>query len=220
MATGEGKTLTASLAASALGAGAGRPVHVITVNDYLVQRDAEEMGPVYEMLGLNVGHVIHETTPQRAHRSLPPQRRLRAPARSWSPISCATRSRSATLRTQHADRRRHADRAAARQTRLMVPGPVPRDRRRGRPPADRRSRHAADHLQLARRRSQRRRSTAPPTSWRSSSKPGKRFHDRLDRPQRRPHRRAGRTGSTSSRADGSAASGRASAAARNWSRRR
>ena len=63
MATGEGKTLTAALAAS-LWAWAGRPVHVITVNDYLVQRDAEEMGPIYRMLGFNVGHVVHETTPQ------------------------------------------------------------------------------------------------------------------------------------------------------------
>jgi len=63
MATGEGKTLTASLAAS-LWAWAGRPVHVITVNDYLVQRDAEEMGPVYKMLGLKVGYTIHESTSQ------------------------------------------------------------------------------------------------------------------------------------------------------------
>jgi preprotein translocase subunit SecA len=63
MATGEGKTLTASLAAS-IWAWAGKPVHVITVNDYLVERDSEEMGPVYRMLGLSVGHVIHETTPQ------------------------------------------------------------------------------------------------------------------------------------------------------------
>ncbi|MDB5305105.1 MAG: secA [Phycisphaerales bacterium] len=62
MATGEGKTLTAALAAS-LWAWAGRPVHVITVNDYLVQRDAEEMAPIYEMLGMKVGHVVHETTP-------------------------------------------------------------------------------------------------------------------------------------------------------------
>src|SRR5438552_14834711 len=62
MATGEGKTLTASLAAS-LWAWAGRPVHIITVNDYLVARDAQWMGPVYEMLGLRVGHVVHETPP-------------------------------------------------------------------------------------------------------------------------------------------------------------
>jgi preprotein translocase subunit SecA len=61
MATGEGKTLTASLAAS-IWAWAGKPVHIITVNDYLVARDAELMGPVYEMLGLRVGHVIHESS--------------------------------------------------------------------------------------------------------------------------------------------------------------
>ena len=63
MATGEGKTLTASLAAS-LWAWAGRPVHVITVNDYLVQRDAEEMSPVYHMLGLKVGFTVHESENQ------------------------------------------------------------------------------------------------------------------------------------------------------------
>ncbi len=62
MATGEGKTLTAAMGASIL-AWAGRPVHVITVNDYLVQRDASEMEPIYKMLGLNVGNVIHETPP-------------------------------------------------------------------------------------------------------------------------------------------------------------
>ncbi|HEV2295672.1 MAG TPA: hypothetical protein VGR35_17625 [Tepidisphaeraceae bacterium] len=63
MATGEGKTLTASLAAS-IWAWSGKPVHVITVNDYLVARDAELMGPVYRELGLTVGFVTHETTPQ------------------------------------------------------------------------------------------------------------------------------------------------------------
>jgi len=63
MATGEGKTLTASMAAS-MWAWGGRPVHVITVNDYLVGRDAEEMGPIYKILGTGVGHVAHETPPQ------------------------------------------------------------------------------------------------------------------------------------------------------------
>ena len=60
MATGEGKTITAALAASIWG-WAGKPVHIITVNDYLVQRDAEEMGPIYKLLGLRVGWVTHET---------------------------------------------------------------------------------------------------------------------------------------------------------------
>jgi preprotein translocase subunit SecA len=59
MATGEGKTLTATLAA-ATAAMAGVPVHVISVNDYLTARDAEEMKPIYDMLGLSVGAVTHE----------------------------------------------------------------------------------------------------------------------------------------------------------------
>ena len=58
METGEGKTLTATLAASTA-ALAGIRVHVITVNDYLAQRDAEWMGPIYRGLGLRVGVVTH-----------------------------------------------------------------------------------------------------------------------------------------------------------------
>ncbi len=56
METGEGKTLTAVLAA-ATAAMAGIPVHIITVNDYLVTRDAQQMRPVYQALGLSVGMV-------------------------------------------------------------------------------------------------------------------------------------------------------------------
>ena len=54
METGEGKTLTATLTA-ATAALSGRAVHVITVNDYLAERDAEWMRPIYEALGLSVG---------------------------------------------------------------------------------------------------------------------------------------------------------------------
>jgi preprotein translocase subunit SecA len=54
MATGEGKTLMATLAA-ALNAFAGLGVHIVTVNDYLAQRDRDWMAPVYEGLGLTVG---------------------------------------------------------------------------------------------------------------------------------------------------------------------
>lgn len=54
METGEGKTLTATLPAAAA-ALAGMPVHVITVNDYLAERDGELMQPVYQALGLSVG---------------------------------------------------------------------------------------------------------------------------------------------------------------------
>lgn len=59
MATGEGKTLAATLGAATAGL-AGIPVHVVTVNDYLAERDAEEMIPLYEALGLTVGIVTHE----------------------------------------------------------------------------------------------------------------------------------------------------------------
>ena len=54
MATGEGKTLVATLAAY-LNALTGRGVHIVTVNDYLARRDARWMGPIYHLLGLSVG---------------------------------------------------------------------------------------------------------------------------------------------------------------------
>jgi preprotein translocase subunit SecA len=57
MNTGEGKTLTATLAAVA-GALAGWPVHVVTVNDYLAQRDAEKLAPLYAFFGFSVGVVV------------------------------------------------------------------------------------------------------------------------------------------------------------------
>jgi len=57
METGEGKTLTATLPACTA-ALAGIPVHVITVNDYLVSRDAANMKPVYDFLGLKVGSIV------------------------------------------------------------------------------------------------------------------------------------------------------------------
>ncbi|MFK7896676.1 MAG: DEAD/DEAH box helicase [Myxococcota bacterium] len=61
MGTGEGKTLTATLP-TCCAALAGMPVHVITVNDYLVERDAELMRPLYEKLGLTVGVVLDSDT--------------------------------------------------------------------------------------------------------------------------------------------------------------
>ena len=57
METGEGKTLTATLTAGTMGL-AGRRVHVITVNDYLADRDAGAMAPLYQALGLSVGRVV------------------------------------------------------------------------------------------------------------------------------------------------------------------
>jgi preprotein translocase subunit SecA len=61
MRTGEGKTLVATLAAY-LNALPGKGVHVVTVNDYLAQRDAEWMGTIYRFLGLKVGCIIHGLT--------------------------------------------------------------------------------------------------------------------------------------------------------------
>ena len=62
METGEGKTLTATLAA-ATAALAGLPVHVITVNDYLAERDAATMAPLYAALGLTTGRVLQGMDP-------------------------------------------------------------------------------------------------------------------------------------------------------------
>ncbi len=58
MKTGEGKTLVATLPAY-LNAISGKGVHIVTVNDYLAQRDRDEMGRIYEFLGLTTGVIIH-----------------------------------------------------------------------------------------------------------------------------------------------------------------
>ena len=62
MATGEGKTLVATLPVY-LNALSGRGVHVVTVNDYLAARDGEWMGAVYKFLGLSVGCILHDQSP-------------------------------------------------------------------------------------------------------------------------------------------------------------
>ncbi|MDH3977711.1 MAG: DEAD/DEAH box helicase, partial [Gammaproteobacteria bacterium] len=67
MRTGEGKTLVATLPAY-LHALSGKPVHIITVNDYLARRDANWMRPVYEFLGLSVG-VIYGSQDSQEKRS-------------------------------------------------------------------------------------------------------------------------------------------------------
>jgi preprotein translocase subunit SecA len=63
MATGEGKTLVSTLPAY-LNALPGKGVHIVTVNEYLAQRDAEWMRPVYDALGLTVGFSIAGQTPE------------------------------------------------------------------------------------------------------------------------------------------------------------
>lgn len=101
MATGEGKTLVATLPVF-LNALTGNGVHVVTVNDYLAKRDSEWMGPLYEFNGLS-GR-LHRQTPSQLART--PQSlfgrhylrnqqriRLRLPARQH--VQLARRSGSA-----------------------------------------------------------------------------------------------------------------------------
>ncbi len=59
MKTGEGKTLVATLPAY-LNALEGKGVHIVTVNDYLAKRDAAWMGPIYRLLGMSVGVIVHD----------------------------------------------------------------------------------------------------------------------------------------------------------------
>ncbi len=88
METGEGKTLVATLPAY-LNALAGKGVHVITVNDYLAQRDADWNTPIYQMLGMSVGTI------QTGQPDASAARRISAtsptgPARSSASTSSAT----------------------------------------------------------------------------------------------------------------------------------
>jgi len=68
MKTGEGKTLAAALPVY-LNALTGRGVHVVTVNDYLAQRDAEWMGTIYKFLGLSVGVIIHDLSDEERRKA-------------------------------------------------------------------------------------------------------------------------------------------------------
>ena len=126
MKTGEGKTLVSTLAAY-LNALEGKGVHIVTVNDYLAQRDSEWMGRIFRFLGLEVGLVVSGASDFEQKRAAYARRhhlrhqhrvRLRLPAR------------------QHGDEPR-PDGAA----RLQL-----RDRRRGRLDPHRRGPHPAHHL--------------------------------------------------------------------------
>ena len=64
MKTGEGKTLTAALPVY-LNALTGHGVHVVTVNDFLAKTQGEEMGKLYNFLGLSIGVIVHELTPEQ-----------------------------------------------------------------------------------------------------------------------------------------------------------
>ncbi|MCR5784763.1 MAG: preprotein translocase subunit SecA [Eubacterium sp.] len=68
MRTGEGKTLVSTLPAY-LNALEGKGVHIVTVNDYLAKRDSEWMGQVHEFLGLTVGVVLNDMTPEERQKA-------------------------------------------------------------------------------------------------------------------------------------------------------
>jgi preprotein translocase subunit SecA len=80
MKTGEGKTLAATLPAY-LNSLTGKGVHVVTVNDYLANRDSKWMGKIYQFLGLSVGVIQHEMDDRQRQQAY-------ACWRCWSSISC------------------------------------------------------------------------------------------------------------------------------------
>ena len=128
MKTGEGKTLTATLAVF-LNTLAGDGVHLVTVNDYLARRDAEWMRPIYDALGVSVAaiqegddHAARQEVRLRRHLRHQLRVRLRLPARQHGRLARGVRPARPRLR----------------------------DRRRGRQHPHRRGADAADHLRRAR----------------------------------------------------------------------
>ena len=124
MRTGEGKTLTATLPA-VLNSLAGKGVHVVTVNDYLARRDAEWMGPIYDLLGVSVGILQSMQPLEEKHARLrvrPHLRhelgvRLRLPARQHGADAARTRSSTAAATSARCAPRRTASTAARPPTR-------------------------------------------------------------------------------------------------------
>ena len=162
MRTGEGKTLTGTLAV-VLNALAGKGVHVVTVNDYLARRDADWMRPIYEGLGLTVG-VLQNNQPYEEKR-----------AAYAADITYGTNSEFGfdylrdNMATRLEEKVQHGGRIGEdgkpdRDAQL-------RDRRRGRQHPHRRGAHAADHLRRARAGRGPLRAASP--SSRRNLKPGK-----------------------------------------------
>ena len=160
MRTGEGKTLIATLAVY-LNALTGNGVHLVTVNEYLAQRDADWMGPVYRFLGLD-GRASSRATsrPTRSGRRTRPTSPTARTTSSASTI-CATTSRS-------------GPRTACSARSL-------RDRRRGRLDPDRRGAHAADHLRPLRGEHRALRAHQPPDPVAEGPQPAARQGQRRDR---------------------------------------
>ena len=88
MRTGEGKTLTATLAVY-LNALPAQGVHVVTVNDYLARRDAAWMGRLYNFLGLTTGTILSNKTPKPRKRPTQPTS-LTVPITNSVSTTCAT----------------------------------------------------------------------------------------------------------------------------------
>ena len=141
MRTGEGKTLTGTLAV-VLNALAGKGVHVVTVNDYLARRDAEWMSPIYDGLGLTWG-VLQNMQPYEDKR-----------AAYAADITYGTNSEFGfdylrdNMATSLEEKVQHGGRVDEDGKPIGI-APV-RDRRRGRQHPDRRGADAADHLRRAR----------------------------------------------------------------------
>jgi preprotein translocase subunit SecA len=89
MKTGEGKTLVATLPAY-LNALTGKGVHVVTVNDYLAKRTSEQMGRVHRFLGLEVGVILAQMTPEQRRAPPTPPTSPTAPTTSSASTTCAT----------------------------------------------------------------------------------------------------------------------------------
>ena len=129
MRTGEGKTLTATLAVF-LNTLAGDSVHVVTVNDYLARRDAEWMKPIYDALGVSVAAIQDGDDHEARQRK----------------YAC-----DVTYGTNSEFGFDYLRDNMARGARALRPARPPlRDRRRGRQHPDRRGADAADHLRRAR----------------------------------------------------------------------
>jgi preprotein translocase subunit SecA len=88
MRTGEGKTLTATLPVY-LNALSGKGVHVVTVNDYLANRDAQWMGRLYNFLGLTVGINLPQMPREEKQAAYAPTSPT-APTTSTASTTCAT----------------------------------------------------------------------------------------------------------------------------------
>ncbi len=121
MKTGEGKTLVGTLPAY-LNALSGEGVHLITVNDYLAERDSELMGRVHKFLGLSVGCIVANMTPAQRVSSTPATSRT-APTTSSASTTCATTWRG--RRTSWCSGAT-TSRSSTRSTRSSWTRPVPR----------------------------------------------------------------------------------------------